>query len=533
MVDRDPLFERMHRVRRCAYIGLILLLGLSSKAHSATCEDLAKLQLPNTSIDKAEVVTQNSFLQVRNHQPVGDLPPFCRVVATLLPSSDSNIAVEIWLPQTGWNGRLLGTGNGGFGGVIFYDELAAGLRQGYAVVNTDMGLSVPPGRDQAIFVNRPERWIDWGYRSTHVMTLFAKQLVSAYYGREASHSYFLGCSTGGGQAMAEAQRYPEDYDGLVGGAPPNNRTGVHLSILWNFVATHRSPDAYIPQAKALMIEKAVESACGGQDGTTDGIVVDPRKCHFDLATLQCTGSDTENCLTAEQVKTARLLYAGPHNPNTEEQLYPGLTLGSEGDWERSFGTAGAAVRPPFGPIFEWVLGMQRNWLAFDFNKQAAQFVRELGPDVDSLDPDLDKLKESGHKLLIYHGWEDPLVTPEASIDYWNAVTSRMREESGGSHTSTATLKNYFRLFMVPGMYHCGGGPGADSFDPLSAMVSWVENGKAPDQIIATKYESSGAMKFQRPLCPYPEYAKYKGRGDVNKADSFICVSPAATKVNPR
>jgi Tannase and feruloyl esterase len=532
MVHSDLICERVVRMHGCVGVMLLISLFLPCKARAGTCEDLAKLQIPNTSIDKAEVVTHNSFLQVLNHQPIGELPVFCRVVATLRPSSDSNIGVEMWLPQSKWNGRLLGTGSGGFGGFIFYEELAAGLRKGYAVINTDMGLTVPPGKDQAVFANRQQRWIDWGYRATHVMTLFAKRMVNAYYGHDAEHSYFLGCSTGGGQALAEAQRYPKDYDGLVGGAPPNNRTGVHLSILWNFIAMHRTAEAYIPQSKALMIEKSVIALCEGRDGTKDGIIVDPRSCPFDPATLRCSGSDSENCLTAEQVKTARLLYGGPHNPKTDEPLYPGVEPGSEEDWDANFGPAGADVQPPFAPMFEWVFGTHWNWRRFDFDRQAREFIRELGPSVNSLDPDLDKLRESGHKLLIYQGWEDPLVVPEASVDYWNAVADRAQKESRRAHNSAGTIDDYYRLFMVPGMYHCGGGPGADSFDPLSAMVEWVEDGKAPDQIIATKYDKLGHPIFQRPLCPYPQTAQYRGSGDMNKAASFTCTSPPLQRVEP-
>jgi len=524
--------ERMQQFRWRICVGLMILLSLHFQAGAETCADLAKLKFPEGSIEKAEVVTHNSFRQVLNNQPIGELPVFCRVVATLRPSTDSNIGVEMWLPQSDWNGRLLGTGSGGFGGFIFYEELASGLRKGYAVVNTDMGLAVPAGKDQAIFANHPERWIDWGYRATHVMTLFAKRLVDAYYGHAASYSYFLGCSTGGDQALAEAQRFPEDYDGLIGGAPPNNRTGVHLSILWNFIATHRSPGAYIPPDKAHMLEKAVVAACDGLDEVKDGIIADPRRCHFNPATLQCKGSDSDNCLTAEQVKTAELLYSGPENPKNHQSLYPGVTFGSEGEWAMTFGPTGSDAPPPFAPIFEWVFGTHWNWSTFDFDKQATEFVRELGPSVNSLDPDLDKLETIGHKLLIYHGWEDPLVIPQASVDYWNAVANRMQAERRHLRRSDGTPDKYYRLFMIPGMYHCGGGPGADSFDLLSAMVKWVEQGIAPDQIVATKYDSAGVVQFQRPLCPYPKYAEYIGHGTSNAATSFICSSPKTNYAVP-
>lgn len=531
MIPWDQNCSSMKRFHLCVSIVSCILFLPSSPARAGTCEDLAKLQFPDTTIDKAEVVTHNSFTTVK-HRPIGELPEFCRVVATLRPSADSDIHVEMWLPQSAWNGRLLGTGSGGFGGFIYYEELASGLKQGYAVVNTDMGLSVPAGKDQAIFTNRPERWTDWGFRSTHVMTLLAKRLVNAYYGQEASHSYFLGCSTGGGQALAEAQRFPEDYDGLVGGDPPNDRTGVHLSILWNFIATHRNPGAYIPPAKALMLQKAVVAACDGEDGVKDGIIGDPRRCHFDPAALRCKGSDSDSCLTVEQEETAELLYSDPKSPKTHQAIYPGATLGSEGDWDQSFGPPGSDVQPPFAPIFEWIFGTQWDWRSFDFDRQASTFVRTLGPDVNSVDPNLDKFRRLGHRLLIYHGWADALVTPGGSVGYWDAVSAHIRSEGHESYRSTGTPDDFYRLFMVPGMYHCGSGPGADSFDPLSAMVDWVEHGVAPDQIIATKYGPSGEAVFQRPLCPYPRFAKYLGSGNINDAASFACVAPTTEQKNP-
>jgi len=247
MVPINAINPKRLRIPLLLTAGCLLFLQPRA-AYAEACETIAALKFPGTTIEKAEIVSHGTF-QTVNHQPITDLPIFCRVVAVLKPRPDSEIRVEMWLPQAGWNGRLEGTGNGGFAGFIYYDKLAEGLRQGYAVANTDMGLSVPAASDAGVFANRSERWVDWGYRSTHEMTVLAKQLIQAYYGRPAQKAYFLGCSTGGEQALSEAQHFPGDYDGLAGGAPPNNRTGVHLSILWNFVVMHRTPEAYIPPAK--------------------------------------------------------------------------------------------------------------------------------------------------------------------------------------------------------------------------------------------------------------------------------------------
>jgi feruloyl esterase len=307
-----------------------------SPSVAASCDGLAALQLPHTSIVKAEVVTGGTFASATG-MPLADLPPFCRVTAEVKPSADSDILVEIWMPQAGWNERLEGTGNGGFAGKIGYGALAEGLRRGYAVANTDMGMATPAGANASIFINRPERWIDWGYRATHEMTLVAKQVVRAYYARDAQHAYFVGCSTGGEQALMESQRYPDDYDGIVGGAPAHNRTGVHVSILWNFAVNERTPASYLPAAARSMLSQAVVNACDALDGVNDGVIADPTNCHFDPASLQCkSATQSENqeiCLTPPQVATAKQLYIGPVNPRTGQSLYPGLPQGSEFAWE--------------------------------------------------------------------------------------------------------------------------------------------------------------------------------------------------------
>ena len=468
--------------------------------------------MPHTSITKADVVNAGTFTPPTG-KPLPDLPAFCRVTAVVKPSADSDILVEIWMPQSDWNQRLEGTGNGGFAGKISYGALAEGLRRGYAVANTDMGMATPAGDTAAIFFNRPERWVDWGYRATHEMTLVAKQVVRAYYQRDATRAYFVGCSTGGEQALMESQRYPDDYDGIVGGAPAQNRTGVHVSILWNFAANERTPASYLPAAARLLLSQAVINACDTLDGVKDGVITDPGKCHFDPASLQCKSDSQQNCLTASQVETVKQIYAGPVNPRTGQSLYPGLPTGGEFGWDGL--DPGPGGSPPYVAIFQWVFGPQWNWRQFDFDHEDATYTQKLAAMVNATSPDIDTFRDHGHKLLMYHGWSDWLVAPEESINYWNAVRTR----SGDS------IDQSFRLFMVPGMAHCAGGPGATHFDPLGAVVDWVEHGVAPDKIIASKVplaETGDSANLQRPLCPYPRVAQYQGTGNTNDASSFVC-----------
>jgi feruloyl esterase len=447
------------------------------------CTALAALQLPHTVITTAELVTSGTFVPPTGKPHTG-LPPFCRVAATLKPSADSNIRIEIWMPQSGWNQRFEGTGNGGFAGNISYGPLAEGLQKGYAVANTDMGMATPPGQTASIFIDRPERWTDWGYRATHEMTLAARQVVRAYYSRDARHTYFVGCSTGGEQALMESQRYPDDYEGIVAGAAANNRTGVHTSVLWNFAVNKRTPASYLPASARSLLSAAVAKACGV-------VIADPTTCHFDPASLQCTQAGQENCLTAAQVETVNKLYAGPVNPRTGEQIYPGLPRGTEIGWE---GLAATDVLP-YGPIFQWAFGKDWDWRQFDFDRQYTAMTQKLGGMVNATSPNIDTFRAHGHKLLIYHGWSDWLVAPGESIHYYQSVVARNK-----------IAEQSVRLFMVPGMEHCGGGPGPTHFDALGAVVDWVEQGRAPDKIIASR----GEPGTERALCPYPLQADDSG-----------------------
>lgn len=478
------------------WIWIVLLLIAYVPARAADCESLARLVLPHASISRAELVPAGTFTPPYG-QPIANMPAFCRVAVTSKPTPDSHIEIELWLPQSAWNGRFEGTGNGGFAGRISYGALASGVRAGYAVANTDMGMATPSGRDASAFIGRPDIWADWGYRSTHEMTALSKQIVASFYGKAPQRSYFTGCSTGGEQALMEAQRFPADYDGIVAGAPANNRTGVHLNILWNFVTAQRAP---IPKSKLAMLGQASVQACHG----IDGVIADPSKCHFDPAILQCTGADADSCLTAAQVETARQLYQGPVNPRTHAQLYPGLTPGSEFGWDQ----LAPNPEPPFAPIFKWVFGADWNWRSFDFDRAANTYENKLAPTLNATDPKLDEFRKLGHKLVVYHGWADWLVAPGESLNYRRNVAA-----------ANPDLDSFYRLFMIPGMAHCSGGPGEDRIDLLTAAIDWVEHGNAPAKLVASKAKPATSTRL---ICPYPQTAKYRGAGDLRDAANYSC-----------
>jgi feruloyl esterase len=505
------------------------LLAGESPAIAAACENLAQLKLPHTTITAAELVPAGTF-KPPSGAPIPNLPAFCLVAATLAPTDDSDIRIELWMPESGWNSRFEGTGNGGFAGAIGWNGLAEGLRRGFAVANTDMGMRPPAGADASAFVGRPEKWADWGYRSTHEMTVVSKLFIKAYYETAPRYSYFSGCSTGGEQALMEAQRFPDDYDGILGGAAANNRTGVHTSILWNFVVTQREPAGYLAAAQLSRLASAVLDACDAADGLKDGLITDPRQCHFDPATIACQGADTDACLSPAQVETVRRLYAGPVNPRTKEQIYPGLPPGSELDWTKLGPAPGKTAPVPFEAIFKWALGPDWNWRSFDFDRDFTAMAARLGPAVDALNPDLSALQSRGHKLIVYHGWADWLVPPGEAINYREAMLARRRRDDSAKSAAAVQRETdqFYRLFMIPGMAHCGGGPGLTALSgTMDALVKWVEQGIAPDSIVASG--KPGGVELRRPVCPYPQVARYRGVGNQTEAANFFCADPGAQK----
>lgn len=498
----------------------IMLLCLNAAAD--TCNAIAALPLAHTAITMTKIVPAG--FEREDSQSFSDLPAFCRVTATLTPSSDSNIHIEVWMPVSGWNGKYEGTGTGGYAGSIAYGELADGIHHGYAVANADMGTSPATGFNGDALIGHPERWVDWGWRSTHEMTIAAKQIIHAYYGREPKYSYFTGCSTGGEQALMEAQRFPDDYDGIVAGAPANDRTNLHMAILWNYAVAERNRADYIPAEKLQAITRAVLHSCRVEKAVnSDTFLSNPSDCHWDPQTILCKTVDAPNCLMAQQVTTARKIYSGPQNPATHASIYPGLPRGTEYGWESLMPKTGG---PPYDSLFKWVFGPAWNWRSFDFDRDVTAVNAELASKLNATNPDLAVFQANGHKLIVYHGWADWLIAPQGSINYYKSVMHAQSKAAADNGRSAAEeTQGFYRLFMVPGMAHCGGGPGLNTVNMLPSLELWVEKGVAPQKLIAKRI-AAGITEMTRPICAYPQAAHYRGTGDRNDAANFSCIGPS-------
>jgi feruloyl esterase len=492
---------------------LFLFLPGGLPAIAGSCEDLASLSLPNTTITLAQPVAAGelSVPGGRGGAPVSykDLPAFCRVAATLRPSSDSDIKIEVWLPSSGWNGKFQAVGNGGWAGVISYRELSEGVRRGYATASTDTG---HVGGRGEFALGHPEKLIDFGYRSEHEMTLKGKAIVNAFYGSAPKYSYWNGCSTGGRQGLKEAQRFPDDYDGIIAGAPAN-RTAL---AMWISFALLKDPGSYIPASKYPLVHKAVLDACDARDGVKDGLIEDPTRCNFDPKVLLCKGADDGSCLTAKQVEAATRIYTAATNPRTGETISPSLVPGTELGWA----VLGAGPEPSqvMFDHYKYVVFKDPNWdwRTFDFDRDIVRSEQPENAVMNATDPNLKSFFGHNGKLLLYHGWSDPNVAALSTIKYYNSVVDTM----GGA----AKTSNNIRLFMEPGMGHCGGGEGPNVFDKVGALEQWVEKDHAPERIIAS-HNTNGKVDRTRPLCPYPQVAQYKGSGSIDDAANFVCKEP--------
>jgi feruloyl esterase len=485
---------------------------------AATCDNLSNLSLPQTAITMAASVRPGAFAPPPSFslrlQPgdvaYKDLPAFCRVAATLRPSSDSEIKIEVWLPSPEvWNGKFMAVGNGGQAGEIYYHKMGLPLTLGYAVASTDTGHE-GKGDDGSYALGHPEKVIDFGYRAVHEMVMKSKAIIAKYYSRSARFSYWNGCSTGGRQGIEDLQRYPSDFDGVIAGAPAINPRSA-AQIMWVAQAVHKDVASFIPASKFPVIQKTVLKTCDINDGVNDGVLEDPRSCKFDPGAILCRGADGPDCLTTSQVETARKIYSPAINPRSKEQIFPGFEPGSEKGW----GFAASAQPPQLT-----LTGLKNrvfkdpNWdyKTFNFDSDVALIDRESQA-VNAMDPNLGPFFSHGGKLLQYHGWNDTLIAPENSVNYYTSVADTL----GGANK----VNDSYRLFMVPGMAHCRGGDGTDRFDVISAMEQWVEKRKAPESIIASRYADDKPDRT-RPLCPYPQVAAYKGSGSTDDAASFVC-----------
>jgi feruloyl esterase len=503
---------------------LTLLVGIgATPAAAATCASLADLVLPDTTITAAQSVAAGTYT-APDGEVFTDLPAFCRIAATLTPTSDSNIKIEVWMPYSGWNGRYAGTGNGNIGGLIVYSSLAPGLQAGTAVANTDMGTSPAATQGGQVLTGHPEKQIDYATRSTHLMTVRSKQIIKAFYGEPPKYSYFLGCSTGGGQGIHEALQFPGDYDGILASAPEMNRTGHSAGLLWDYAAFNNSR-AKITAAQATAVTSAVVKQCAGNDGglASDNFLTDPRDCHWDPSALQCTGgsADAPTCLTAPQVAAVRKVYEGPINPRTGERIFAGQVPGSESN----SGYPANNLSLPNSPY--WAFGNDFDPLTFDFDHDMETLDDAMEARLNANTADLEEFKSHGGKVILWQGFADPRIPTLNTIAYYERlIASQTPGDGHGKGERKEGLRRtqeFAQFFLAPGVGHCGGGAGPDTADLISPLLQWVEQGIAPDQIIASKVVN-GATVFSRPLCPYPVLPRYSGIGDPTQASSFKCVA---------
>ena len=510
MTPRSTILSSLP-IKMAGLLSLLIMPAAAAGATAHSCSTLASMKIPHVHVVLAQEVSSGHFKSPSGPESVTDLPPFCRVVAQITPTADSEIGAEIWLPLTRWNDKLLAVGSGGWGGDISYTELAEGLRRGYTAGATDDGHR---GAGASFVLGHPQKLIDFAYRAEHEMTLEAKRLIQALYGHLPAHSYWSGCSGGGREGLLQAARYPREFDGVLAGDPANIRRNAWA--LWLAVQTLKDPAAYIPQEKYAIIHQAVLNACDASDGLKDGLIEEPERCQVDFKALECEGPDSPSCLTPRQVQTARVLIT-PLKSSTGDTLFPRLEPGTELRWSRLAG--GPEPAALFLDEYRYVVYGRPDWdwRTFDADRDAAR-AHAIDQHVDELDPNLTAFASRGGKLLIYHGWADQQVAPGSSVEFYKAALQQ----------SSVKRTDWIRLFMVPGMGHCAGGEGPDTFDGLGVLERWVEEGQPPERIVASQLDK-GKVQRTRPLCPYPQVARYDGTGNPDDATSFVCRSAGETQ----
>ena len=486
----------------------LLITVSAATTWAATCESLASLSLPDTTVTLATTVPAGALAPSRPGPANSDSPAFCRVALTIRPTSDSDIRMEIWLPAANWNKKFQANGNGGWAGSIQPGALAAGLKRGYATAMTDTGHA---GGSAVFAMGHPEKLIDYDYRAVHEMAVKGKAIVTAFYGEGPVRSYWTGCSQGGRQGLKEAQMYPADFDGIVAGAPALNWTGRAMQALWIAQATHRDEASFVPSAKFAAIHHAALEACDAIDGVKDGVIEDPTRCRFDPQVMKCQGADSPACLTSAQIETVRRIYAPAANVRTGQEIFPGHEPGSEVGWNTM------ASPNPFGlgmDLFKYVVFQNPDWnyKSFNFDSDVDATLKAAGA-LNAMDANIKSFLNRGGKIIQYHGWGDPQISPRSSVNYYNSVLDTL----GGA----SQVMGSYRLFMVPGMAHCGGGDGTSTFDMLAALEQWVEAKKAPERIEASRIRD-GQVDRTRPLCPYPQIAVYRGSGSTDESANFAC-----------
>lgn len=501
---------------------MLAIVIAASGALNMPCVELKNIELEHATITSAVDVAAGLFKpagaesrpQPQSGPPPQPIPQHCRVTLVLTPTTDSHINVELWLPSENWNGKFLAVGNGGWAGSIQgYGDMQEALRRGYATAATDTGHSEADGPAGMFALGHPEKIVDFAYRALHDMTVKSKRLIDVFYADPLDYSYYKGCSTGGRQGVMAAQRFASDYDGIIAGALANRHVHMHTAGAYRSIRLARHPDEAVSEAKAKLVNDAVMKQC---DTLGEGFLNNPRQCSFDFNTLACgAGGAGDSCLTPGEMRSVQTFYGGLRN-SKGELIFSGQALGNP---------LPALISSPDGPGSFAVdsiriLGFQDanyDWRQFDLDRDMPRIDAAAGF-VDAVDPDLRAFKAHGGKLLLYAGWRDTGITPENTVLYYESV----RAEMSGDHASSGDREqdDWMRLFLAPGMGHCRGGPGVDTFDTLTALEQWRERGVAPDQMPATGRESGLA----RPVCAYPAYAKYDGSGNLKDAANWSCAT---------
>lgn len=533
--------SRMMLLAAASTLGLsVAFPALAQTSDAERCAALTGHTIAGGRIDAA-VLVQPSDRQPIEAFGVPPLPAgatYCRVSATLTPTPASSIRSEVWLPiHENWNGKLLAVGNGGYGGSLGGPRLAMrpAVRRGYVVAGTDMGHveDGSDGKNASWALNQPELIIDFAYRANHLTADLAKDLTAAFYGRPHARAYFQGCSDGGREAMMAVQRYPNDFDGVIAGAPANDWTRLMTSFAFSWKAAHERPESRLTPANLARVQAAALSECDELDGIKDGVIDDPRQCRFDPAVVACENDAAEGCLTPPQLAALRALYEGPRDPRTGERLFPGYTPGGEAlnsGWDLWI-TGTGAQQPDFARSFyanfvfndpDWSLNQ------FDLAVTPGQGTAAMGEIVASASADLRAFEAAGGKLILHHGWVDAAIPAEATITYYEAIRAEMGDDISDG---------FVRLFMAPGVGHCFGGPGPSDLPLLEALDTWVETGRAPESVIATKHANdyapllglpTGAPVRRRPVCAWPLVARWTGEGSSDAPENFVCTASPAT-----
>lgn len=486
-----------------------ILAGVAAAASARPCDEMGSLALTDAEIVSAGIVAAGAFEPPGRFgaQAFAALPAFCRVEAVSRPASGSEIGIEVWLPATTWNGKLQAVGNGAWAGSIGHSAMAGALAAGYAATSTDTGHR---GGSPDFALEHPDKLIDFAHRAVHQMAVVAKTVTEAYYERPQERAYFAGCSTGGRQALTAAQRYPGDFDGIVAGAPAYYPSHIQGMQVWTAQVSNRSAAAIIGADEFRLINDAAIAACDTVDGVADGVIEHPPQCGFDPAVLACSNRSGDACLSTEQIDTVSLVYRGPAT-SAGESIFPGLERGSELGW----GTLGGAEPLSLArETYELLVHGNSDWDWRNFNADTDfdAAVARIGPLMNSNDADIGEFVERGGKLLLYHGWNDPGIPPGGTIRYYDDLRATL-----GDETSDASV----RLFMVPGMNHCGGGTGTDQFDAVAALDRWIAEDSPPASLAAER-RVNGETVRSRPLCPYPSVATYDGAGSTDDASNFSC-----------